>query len=224
MKYISVSVHKKELLDVAVQCYEKGFVTATDGNMSVRISESEILTTATKTVKGRITVDDLVIVNYDGKKIRGQKYPSSELDMHLTIYRNRPDVNAVVHCHPTYATAFALARKPLDGCYIPEVITVLGSVPVTEYATPGTPHLADSLIPFLKNSSAVLLANHGAVTFGDSIYDAFYKMEKLEHYAHITHLALQLGGPVPLTTTQVLVLKNTIEKKGDVFLGTCLSK
>lgn len=224
MKYKPISVHKKELLDVAVMCYEKGFVTATDGNMSIRISETEILTTATKTVKGRITVDDLVFVDYDGKKNRGQKDPSSELDMHLTIYKNRPDVNAVVHCHPTYATAFALTRKSLDRCYIPEVITMLGSVPVTEYATPGTPNLANSLVPYLHNSAAILLANHGAVTFGDSIYDAFYKMEKLEHYAHITHLAIQLGGPVPLTSAQVLDLKNAIEKKGDKFLGSCLSE
>lgn len=202
-------------------CYERGFVTATDGNISIRVSENEILTTGTKTVKGKITADDLVLVNFDGKKLRGHKEPSSELDMHLTIYKNRPGVLSVVHCHPIYATAFALAGRPLDQCLIPEVITVLGSVSVAEYATPGTPGLAQSLIPHLKKSAAVLLANHGAVTFGDSVYDAYYKMEKLEHYAHITYLSLQLGGPIPLNPAQVSDLKRVIESKGDKFLGTC---
>ena len=192
-----------------------------DGNLSIRISENEILTTATKTVKGKITAEDLVMVNLDGKKLKGQKNPSSELEMHLTIYKHRTDVNAVVHCHPTYSTAFALARKPLDECLIPEVITVLGSIPVAEYATPGTDELPKSLIPHLQNSAAILMANHGAVTFGTDIYDAYYKMEKLEHFAHITFLSYQLGGPKPLTTSQLSSLKKAIESKGDKFLGNC---
>ncbi len=217
----SLFQYKKDLIEICHSCYENKFVSAMDGNLSIRFSENEILTTATKTVKGKISVDDLVTVSLEGKKLKGQKNPSSELEMHLTIYKHRADVNAVVHCHPTYATAFALARKPLDECLIPEVITVLGSIPVAEYATPGTDELPKSLIPYLQNSAAILMANHGAVTFGSDIYDAYYKMEKLEHFAQITYLSYQLGGPKPLTSSQLIALKNAIESKGDKFLGNC---
>jgi len=217
----SLFQYKKDLIEICHSCYENKFVSAMDGNLSIRISENEILTTATKTVKGKITADDLVMVSLDGKKLKGQKNPSSELEMHLTIYKYRNDVKAVVHCHPTYATAFALARKPLDDCLIPEVITVLGSIPVADYATPGTGELPKSLIPHLQNSAAILLANHGAVTYGSDIFDAYYKMEKLEHFAHITFLSYQIGGPKPLTSQQLVSLKNAIESKGDLFLGTC---
>lgn len=212
---------KKSLIEISHLCYANKMVSATDGNLSIRISENEVLTTGTKTVKGKITQEDLVVVSMDGKKMSGKKNPSTELDMHLTIYKSRSDVNAVVHCHPIYATAFALARIPLDQCLIPEVIAGLGSIPLAEYATPGTEELSDSLKPFLKNSSAILMANHGAVTFGSDIFDAYYKMEKLEHFAQTAFLANQLGGAKPLTSSQLSSLKNVIESKGDKFSGDC---
>lgn len=217
----SLFMLKRELLEISRLCYDKGFVSALDGNMSVRVSDTHILTTGTKTSKRNITSDDLVLVDLNGRKINGKKNPSSELDMHLTIYKHRQDVNAVIHCHPIYSTAFALVRQPITSCYIPEVISVLGFIPVADYATPGTPFVAESLLPHLQKASAILLANHGAVTFGNSLEDAFFKMEKLEHYAQIIFLAKQLGNPVALTSQEITELKKVIEQKGDHFFGNC---
>ena len=198
---------KKTLVDICHRLYNKGFVSATDGNVSVRLRNGNILTTRTAVNKGMVTADDLVEVDAGGKPITVNRLPSTEIGMHILIYSQRPDVNAVVHAHPTYATGFAAARQALDGCVFPEVIVGLGAVPLAEYATPSTQEVAASLIPHVKSADAILLANHGVVTYGKDPYDAYFKMEKVEHAAHITFVARLLGGEKALSSEQVEKLR-----------------
>lgn len=192
-----------QLVAVCRNLYEKGFVTATDGNVSTRLPNGNILTTPTSVSKGRVREIDLVEVTPDGVPVKPGQVPSMELGMHLFVYRERPDVRAVVHAHPTYATGFATARIPLDQPLFPEVIFGLGAIPLAEFATPSTSEVSASIAPFVKTSSAILLMNHGVVTYGKDLDDAFFKMEKVEHAAHIIFVARMLGGEKPLTADQV---------------------
>lgn len=169
-------------------------VTALDGNVSIRLDNGNVLTTRSGINKGMISGGDLVEVTGTGVKVSGAGKASTEIGMHLFVYQKRPDVRAVVHAHPTYATAFATARIPLDKCVLPEVIVGLGAIPLADYATPSTGEVAASLEPFVGTSDAILLANHGVVTYGSDLQDAYFKMEKVEHAAHITFLARVLGG------------------------------
>jgi L-fuculose-phosphate aldolase len=198
---------KKTLVDICHRLYDKGFVTATDGNVSIRLENGNVLTTRTSINKGMVTVDDLVEVDKNGKPLTVDRQPSTEIGMHLLIYSQRPDVNAVVHAHPTYATGFAAARQALDACVFPEVIVGLGAIPLAEYATPSTPEVAASLTPHVTSADAILLANHGVVTYGKDLYDAYFKMEKVEHAAHITFVARMLGGEKALSSEQVEKLR-----------------
>jgi L-fuculose-phosphate aldolase len=196
-----------QMIDICHRLYAKGFVTATDGNVSVRLENGNFLTTRTSINKGIVATEDLVEVDKTGKPLIINHQPSTELPMHLYIYSQRPDVNAVVHAHPTYATGFATARQPLNECLFPEVIVGLGAIPLAEYATPSTEEVAQSLAPFVKNADAILLSNHGVVTYGKDLWDAYFKMEKVEHAAHIAFVARMLGGEKPLTTEQVAQLR-----------------
>ncbi len=183
--------------------YEKGFVTATDGNVSGRLECGNILVTPTALNKGQVGESDLVELKPDGTPVTLSRKPSSETDMHLFIYRERPDVQAVVHAHPPHATGFATARVPLTACLFPEVIVGLGAIPLASYATPSTAEVAESLAPHIKAADAILLANHGVVTCGSDVQDAYFKMEKVEHAAHITFVARVLGGEQPLSATDI---------------------
>jgi L-fuculose-phosphate aldolase len=198
---------KTALVTICHRLYAKGFVTATDGNVSVRLENGNILTTRTAINKGMVTEDDFVEVDVEGKPQTSKHKPSTEIGMHLFIYSQRPDVHAVVHAHPTYATGFATARLPLNECLFPEVIVGLGAIPLAEYATPSTEEVAQSLSPFVKNADAILLANHGVVTYGKDLWDAYFKMEKVEHAAHIAFVARMIGGEKPLTAEQVEKLR-----------------
>ena len=191
------------LVDICHRLYAKGLVTATDGNVSVRLANGNFLTTRTSVNKGMVTAEDLVEVNLEGIPITPNLKPSTEIGMHLYIYSQRPDINAVVHAHPTYATGFATARQPLSDCLFPEVIVGFGSIPLAEYATPSTKEVAESLASFVTKTDAVLLANHGVVTYGADPYDAYFKMEKVEHAAHITFVARMLGGEHQLTSENI---------------------
>ncbi len=191
------------IVAVCRDLYQKGFVTATDGNVSARLPNGNILTTPTSVNKGRVREFDLVEVTPDGEPVKAGQVPSMELGMHLLVYRERPDVHAVVHAHPTYATGFATARIPLDQPLFPEVIFGLGAIPLAEFATPSTSEVSASIAPFVKTSSAILLMNHGVVTYGHDLDDAYFKMEKVEHAAHIIFVARMLGGEKPLTAEQV---------------------
>jgi len=203
----------RQLVDVCHRLYRKGFVTATDGNVSVRLPGGNILTTPTSMNKERVTESDLVEVTLEGGHVSKQRKPSMELGMHLFIYQQRKDVAAIVHAHPTYATGFAAARIPLDQQLLPEVVFGLGAVPLAQYATPSTSEVADSIAPYVKDSSAILLGNHGVVTFGKDLDDAFFKMEKVEHAAHITFVARLLGGERPLSSADVEKLFATFGKQ-----------
>jgi L-fuculose-phosphate aldolase len=197
----------RQLLTVCRLLADKGFVTAMDGNVSARLANGNLLVTPTAVNKARVTESDLVEVTIDGTTVTLSRRPSTELDMHLCIYRQREDVRAVVHAHPTYATGFATARIPLDECLFPEVIVGLGSIPLAPYATPSTKEVAESLAPFIRNSNAILLSNHGVVTYGTDLDDAYFKMEKVEHAAHITFVARMLGGAQPLTAVEIEKLR-----------------
>lgn len=211
MSYDSEIAH--QLVAVCRRLYEKGFVTATDGNVSVRLPNGNVLTTPTSLNKGKVKESDLVEVTLEGKTVTNDRKPSMELDMHLFIYQQRSDANAVVHAHPIYATGFATARMPLDKHLLPEVVFGLGAIPLARYATPSTKEVAESIAPYVKTSTAILLENHGVVTFGKDLDDAFFKMEKVEHAAHIAFVARLLGGERPLSSADVAKLFATFGKQ-----------
>jgi L-fuculose-phosphate aldolase len=210
----------EELIEVCRLVYRRGLIVALEGNISLRLAKGTILITPTSVCKEFVEERELVEVNLEGNVIKGTKKPTSELAMHLFIYRERPDVNAVVHCHPPYATGFAAARMPLNKCVLPEIIIGLGGIPLADYATPSTQELSESIRPYVKSSEALLLSNHGAVTFGRDIFDAFYKMESVEHAAHITFVARCLGGEKPLSKNDV----KKLEQISVSILGTPIKR
>ncbi len=183
--------------------YEQGFAAANDGNISARMDDNSILTTPTGVSKGELTPEMLVLVDASGKVLAGEGRPSSELVLHLRVYARRPDVKAIVHAHPPYATSFAVIGRPLDEPLIAEAIVHVGPVALAPYATPGTEELPDSIEPFLHNHNALLLSNHGALTLGPDIKTAQFRMESLEFYAKITALSHQIGTPRPLAAEAI---------------------
>lgn len=210
---------KEEIIKICQLIYTKGFVAATDGNVSVRIPDSEsFLATASGVNKGLIQMDDIVEVSLNGEVISGLKKPSTEIAMHLFIYSERKDINAVVHAHPPFATGFATAREALTGCILPEVIIGLGAIPLADYATPSTVEMVKSIEPYVKKTDAILLANHGIVTYGRNLLDAYFKLEKVEHAAHVTFIARLLGGEKYLSLQDVEKLKSISEATyGKIF-------
>ena len=183
--------------------HQCGLVAATDGNLSVRMEDGNVLCTPTLMSKGMMEPDDLVVVDADGHKVSGQREVSSELAMHLFIYRKRPDVNAIVHAHPPTATGYAAAGIPLDTALCSEIIVTLGSVPLAVYGTPGTAELTEALAPLVADHQAILMANHGVVTYGDNLLTAYMNMETVEHYAKIALVTHMLGRQQPLSGTHL---------------------
>ena len=183
-----------EMCRVGKLLFDKGFVAANDGNLSYRLSETTVLCTPTMHSKGLLAPEHLCIVDLQGDLVEGTRTPSSEILLHLEIYRRRPDVNAVVHTHPPHATAFAIAREPIPQCVLPEVELFLGEVPIAPYETPGTQAFADVVAPLLEGTSAIVLANHGVVTYGTTLELATWWTEILEAYCRTLILAKQLGG------------------------------
>ncbi len=191
------------IVDVGRRMYEKGFVAANDGNISVRLSEAEILTTPTGVSKGYLTPDMLVTVDLKGNRLEGRLSPSSELKMHLRLYRENASIAAVVHAHPPHATAFAAAGVPLDQAILQEAVVQLGAVPVAPYALPGTEDVCESVAPFCQTYNGVLLAYHGAVSWGTDLLQAYYRMESIEYYATVTLYCKMLGVTGLLSDKQV---------------------
>ena len=183
-----------EIVEAGKRLYQKGLVVSNDGNISVRLNENEVLITPTGVCKGDMTSDQILKVDMEGRLISGFMKPTSEMKMHLAVYRKRSDVKAIVHAHPPKATAFAVAGKTLDKITLPEVIFSLGSVSMAEYGTPSTDEIPRAVEKHIGNSDALLLANHGALTVGSNVMDAYYKMETLEHFATISLYARLLGG------------------------------
>jgi len=181
------------------QLAASGLIAGRDGNLSVRLGKERVLVTPTACIKALVTPRDMVEVDLSGRpRGRGSRKPTSELDLHLRILRHRPDVHAVVHAHPPTATAFAVAGEAIPGNLLPELIVVVGPVPLVPFGKPGTPELGDRVVPFLEGHNALLLANHGAVTLGRTLDEAWIRMESLEHCAKIIALARTIGQPQPL--------------------------
>ena len=190
-----VNVHriKQDICEIGRRIYDKGFAAANDGNITVRISDNEVLCTPTMQSKGFLKPDDIAMIDMQGTQIAGRKKRSSEALLHLEIYRQRPDVKSVVHCHPPHATAFAVAREPIPQCVLPEVEVFLGDVPITKYETPGGKAFAETILPFVAKTNVIILANHGTVSFGEDVERAYWWTEILDAYCRILMLARQLG-------------------------------
>ena len=198
--------HRQEICLAGRWMYERGYIVACEGNLSVRRTETRILTTPTCMNKGMLEPDDLVVVDLDGRHLQGDRRASSEVLMHLMFYRMRADVHAICHAHPATATGFATAGRALDQALFPEVVIGLGQVPLVRYATPGTPELSAAIEPYVENYDALLLANHGAVTCGPDLLTAFYRMETVEHTAKITLAAEAAGAPKLFSSREVAKL------------------
>ncbi|WP_371368401.1 5-deoxy-D-ribulose 1-phosphate aldolase [Sporomusa rhizae] len=196
---------KLDICQIGKRMYDSGFVAANDGNISVRLNTDEVITTPTGVSKGFMTPEMLITVDMEGRVVsaEGDWRPSSELKMHLRVYRERPDVKAVVHAHPPYATTFAISHTSLNRPLIAEAVVMLGCVPVADYGTPSTNEVPDAVAPFLEHFDAVLLANHGALAWSDSLLTAYHKLESVEFYAKLTFLSNQLGNAQELSNKQV---------------------
>ncbi len=184
---------KQDMCEIGRRIYAKGFAAANDGNITVRIGENEVLCTPTMHCKGFLEPDDIATIDMTGKQIAGRKKRSSEALLHLEIYRQRPELKSVVHCHPPHATAFAVAREPIPQCILPEVEVFLGDVPITRYETPGGQAFADTIRPFVDKTNVIILANHGTVSYGENVERAYWWTEILDAYCRILLLAKQLG-------------------------------
>lgn len=177
----------------------RGYVASTDGNISLRLDPRRILTSPTGISKGMMTPDDLVITDLEGQKLAGRRNPSSELAMHLLIYRRRPDIHSVCHAHPPVATGYAAAGIPLNKAILAELVLSLGCIPVAQYGTPGTTELTEAIEPLVQSYDAILMANHGVVTCGADLLTAFFRMETTEHFARVALVSELLGKQVLLS-------------------------
>jgi L-fuculose-phosphate aldolase len=189
----SILEAKKEIIETGKKIYAKGYAVASEGNMSIRIGNNRILVTPGGKNKGELETSDLVVVDFKGKRFSGDLKPSSELLMHLFVYQRRKDVRAAVHAHPPYSVAFACAHLPLAQSLLPEVVMFLGRIPLTAYATPGTEEVPLSLSPFIEKHNAFLLENHGVLTLGKDISEAYSRLEMMEHLAKVNLLCKILG-------------------------------
>lgn len=196
---------KIEMCEIGKRVYNRGMVAANDGNFSVKLSDKEFLCTPTGVSKGFMTPEYICKVDTEGNVIEANEgfKPSSEIKMHMRVYKEREDVNAVVHAHPMYATTFAVCGLPLTEPIMPEAVLSLGTVPLAKYGTPSTMEIPDAVSEYLPYYDAVLLENHGALSYADSLMGAYHKMESLEFYARLLYQAKMLGGPKELTDEQV---------------------
>jgi L-fuculose-phosphate aldolase len=195
--------HRRDICAVGRWMHDRGYVASTDGNVSVRLGAGRILTSPTCISKGMMNTEDLVITDLAGRPLSGSRKASSELAMHLLIYRLRPDINAVCHAHPPVATGYAAAGMALDQPILCELVIGLGSVPVASYGTPGTPELTDAIEPLVQGHDAILMANHGVVTYGPDLLTAFLRMETAEHFARVALVTELLGKQKLLSHSDV---------------------
>lgn len=189
---------KVHLCEIGRRMYERRLVAGNDGNISVRLDDERVLCTPTMICKGRMTPDDLCIVDMRGEQLEGMRRRSSEILLHLEILAARSDVKSVVHCHPLHATAFAIAGEPLPRFVTPESECCLGEVPIAPYETPGTPEFAKTVLPFVQRTNVCLLAHHGSVTYADSLEQAYCLTEMLEAFCETLLIARQIGEPKTL--------------------------
>src|SRR2546421_11240082 len=204
---------RREIVRVGKLMYERSYVVSSDGNVSVRLDDGRVVATPTQTGRGRRTEASLAVRDIEGKALN-ERRASSELAMHLLIYRERPDVKAVCHAHPPHGSAFAVAGLAIDQPILSEVILTLGCVPLAEYGTPSTDELTEAMRPLIKYHNALLMANHGAVAYGVDVWQAFDRLETLEHTAKIAILARAVGGPRNLPPDAIEKLINVREAAG----------
>ncbi len=207
----------RELMcEIGRRVYNKGMVAANDGNFSVKLTENEYLCTPTGVSKGFMTPEYICKVDAKGNilHVNGKFKPSSEIKMHMRVYEKRPDVKAVVHAHPSYATAFAIAGIPLTAPIMPEAVISLGSVPIAKYGTPSTMEIPDAIEEYLPYFDQVLLQNHGALTWSTDLLSAYHKMESLEFYAELLYKSRMLGGPKEFDKEQIEKLYEIRRKMG----------
>jgi L-fuculose-phosphate aldolase len=199
-----------DIVEVGRRLWTRGYVASNDGNISVRLDNDRLVMTPASVSKGFMTPDMMVVTDLEGRLLSGSpgRKPSSEIQMHLVVYRERRDVGAVVHAHPPLSTGFAVAGIPLDRAVLAEVVTTLGSIPIAEYGTPSTQELADAVAPYVRMHDGLLLANHGALALGKDLFGAYYKMETIEHFARISLVARMLGGERLLSREEVLRLQD----------------
>jgi L-fuculose-phosphate aldolase len=203
---------KEDICEVGRRLYHHGYIAAMEGNVSIRVSENEVLGTPAGACKGYLSPSMIVSCDMEGMKLEGELRVSTEIQMHLSVYRARPDVKAVVHAHPPKCTGFAVAGVPLNKAVLAEVVVTLGCVPLAEYGTPSTQQLADSVDRLVRMSDGLLLSNHGALTVGRDVYDAYFKMEVIEHFAEISLISRQLGGERLLPRSEVSRLLDLRQK------------
>jgi L-fuculose-phosphate aldolase len=195
--------HREEIVRYGRMLHDRGFVAAMDGNLSVRLRQDRILVTPTCLSKGAMRPADMVVVDAEGQQVAGRRNVTSEIGMHLLIYRLRPDVSAIVHAHPPTATGFAAAGMALTEPLVCEVVMGLGCIPLARYGTPGTSELAQTLEPYVPGYDAILMSNHGVVTYGDTLEHAYMKMETVEHFAQIALVTHLLGHQQPLKQVEI---------------------
>ena len=220
---------RQEMVRIGRLMWERGYVAATDGNLSARLGGDRLLVTASGYSKGFLSADELLVIDLEGEPVasyrgRGER-PSSEILMHLEVYRQRPDVGAVVHAHPPVATAFSIAGVSLARCVLPEVVITLGSIPTAEYATPGTAEVPLSIREAIKDHDALILAHHGSLTVAKTLWEAYLRLEKVEHTAQITLVAQQLGQVHTLSAEAVALLadkrRQLLQEQGRDVCADC---
>lgn len=192
-KPIAVEKFKEDICETGRRVYAKNFAAANEGNISIRISDDRVLVTPTLTCKGFMTPGDICTVDMDGTQVAGTKKRTSEVKLHLEIYKRRTDVKSVVHCHPPHATAFGVAREPIPNCVLPEPDIFLGEVPIAPYETPGSKQFAETILPFVETTNTIILANHGTVSYESTVERAYWLTEILDAYCRILILAKQIG-------------------------------
>jgi len=199
----TLTQHRRDIIEICRRIHARGWISAADGNVSIRVGRDRLLTTPTGLHKGYIAERDLVLCDMRGRRVTGPYQPSSEIAMHLAVYEDRLDVGAVVHAHPTYCIAFSLAGVTLAQCLLPEIVFTFGSIPTTEYCTPTTDEVPRAIRKLIGDYDAMILDRHGSLTVGRDVFAAYDKLERMEHVAEITHAASQLGEVRPLSREQV---------------------
>jgi L-fuculose-phosphate aldolase len=200
---MTYKTQREDIIEVGKRLYARNYVASNDGNISIRLDETTFMITPSGVSKGYMDPEDLLVVDMEGNVLEGNKKPSSEMKMHREVFSQRPDVQAIVHAHPQMATSFAVAHKVFDKIILPEIIFSLGKVCLADYGTPTTEQIPQAVARCIHETDALLLANHGALTVGSDIYDAYYKMETLEHFACIYFNVIQLGGGVELERDEI---------------------
>ena len=223
-KYPSGEQAKAGIIEIGKRMYMRGFVAANDGNISVKTGENEIWATPTGVSKGFMTPDMMVKLDLMGNILEGAYKPSSEIKLHLRAYRENPEIGAVTHAHPPAATSYAVAGVPLDAAVLQEAIVQLGTVPVAEYAVPGTEGVAEAVAPFFNTHNGALLANHGALSWGADVFQAFFRLESIEYYATILLNTAIIGKRRELTDSQIDELMEVRRKLGITTGGRPTSK